>query len=358
MAIAIALAQLLVGLFAAVMVDRWSRRRVMIVSDLVRAGLVLGFLAVTSGERLWFLYLIAFTQSAVGTFFNPAGATLLAELLPAERLLTANSSFRDMSRVVAGVGGVALAGLLASVDSIAAVFLIDAATFAMSAALVARVAAPPARRRRAPSRFARDLGDGLVLIRRSRMVVGVITVGSVAMFGLGAVNVLLVPFVVGDLGASEAWFGGLEGAMVAAMVGSAAVVAAAAQRINPMRLISAGAVGLGAGVAGLALTQAAWQLLPLMFAAGACVTPLQAAVTTLLQTKVPHELRARTQAAFATLIAGANLASMSLVGAAAAVAGVRGVLVAAGFVVVSAGVAARPLLRGPAASAQPVLGVR
>jgi MFS family permease len=357
MAIAIALAQLLVGLFAGVMVDRWSRRRVMIVSDLVRAGLVLGFLAVTSGERLWFLYLIAFTQSAVGTFFNPARATLLAELLPAQRLVAANSSF-DTSRVVAGVGGVALAGLLASVDSIAAVFLIDAATFAMSAALVARVAAPAARHRRAPSRFARDLGDGLVLIRRSRMVVGVITVGSVAMFGLGAVNVLLVPFVVGDLGASEAWFGGLEAAMVAAMVGSGAVVAAAAQRINPMRLISAGAVGLGAGVAGLALTQAAWQLLPLMFAAGACVTPLQAAVTTLLQTKVPHELRARTQAAFATLIAGANLASMSLVGAAAAVAGVRGVLVAAGFVVVSAGVAARPLLRGPAASAQPVLEVR
>ena len=150
MAIAIALAQLLVGLFAGVMVDRWSRRRVMIASDLVRAGLVLGFFAVTSGERLWFLYLIAFTQSAVGTFFNPARATLLAELLPAERLLTANSSF-DMSRVVAGVGGVALAGLLASAGSIAAAFLIDAATFAMSAALVARVAAPPARRRRAPS---------------------------------------------------------------------------------------------------------------------------------------------------------------------------------------------------------------
>ena len=329
----------------------------MVVSDLVRAGLVLAFLAVTSGQRLWLLYLIAFTQSAVGTFFNPARATLLAELLPAERLLAANSFF-DMSRVVAGLGGVALAGFLASVDSIAAVFLIDAATFAMSAALIARVAAPPARPRGARSRFLRDLGDGLGLIRRSRVVVGVITVGSVAMFGLGAVNVLLVPFVVGDLGASEAWFGGLEAAMVVAMVGSGAVVAAAAQRIKPMTLINAGAVGLGAAVAGLALTQAAWQLLPLMFAAGACVTPLQAAVTTLLQTTVPRELRARTQAAFATVVSGANLASMSLAGAAAAVAGVRGVLVGAGFIVVSAGVAARALLGAAPATAQTVVDVR
>ena len=111
-------------------------------------------------------------------------------------------------------------------------------------------------------------------------------------------------------------------------------------------------------MAGLALTQAAWQLLPLMFAAGACVTPLQAAVTTLLQTTVPHELRARTQAAFGTLVSGANLASMSLAGAAAAVAGVRTVLVAAGFIVVSAGVGARALLRAAPAPAQPVLEVR
>jgi MFS family permease len=125
-----------------------------------------------------------------------------------------------------------------------------------------------------------------------------------------------------------------------------------------MKLISAGAVGLSTAVAGLAVTQVAWQLLPFMFAAGACVTPLQAAVTTLLQTTVPKELRGRTQAAFATLVSGANLVSMSMAGAAASVAGVRGVLVAAGFTVASAAVAARVLLRTARAPAQPVLDVR
>jgi MFS family permease len=76
----------------------------MIVSDLIRAVLVLGFLAVTTADRLWLLYALAFAQSAVGTFFNPARATLLAEVLPADRLLPANS-LSDMSRIVGGVAG-------------------------------------------------------------------------------------------------------------------------------------------------------------------------------------------------------------------------------------------------------------
>jgi MFS family permease len=47
-AIAIALPQLLVGLPAGVLVDRWNPRRVMIASDLARAVLVLGFIAVVT----------------------------------------------------------------------------------------------------------------------------------------------------------------------------------------------------------------------------------------------------------------------------------------------------------------------
>src|SRR3712207_3719679 len=69
-AVAIALPQLLVGLVACVLVDRWQRRHVMITSDLIRAALVLGFIAVGTADRMWLLYLLAFAQSAVGTFFN------------------------------------------------------------------------------------------------------------------------------------------------------------------------------------------------------------------------------------------------------------------------------------------------
>ncbi|HXV04161.1 MAG TPA: MFS transporter [Gaiellaceae bacterium] len=354
-AIAIALPQLLVGLLAGVMVDRWSRRRVMIASDLVRAGLVLGFIAVTSSERLWLLYLIAFTQSAVGTFFNPARAAFLAEVLPSDRLLPANS-LSEMSRVVAGVAGVAAAGVLASLGSLSVVFVVDSITFLVSAGLVALVPQSPRGRDGPRARVLADLVTGLALIARSRTLMGVVTAGAVGMLGLGAVNVLLVPFVVGVLGASEAWFGALEGAMVAAMVISGVLVAAVARSLQPTHLISAGAVGIGVGVGGIGFTHQVWQLLPLLFLAGASVTPLQASVTTLLQTTVQPEVRARTQAAFNTLVSGANLASISLAGAAAAAIGVRNVFGAAAVIVIAAGVAAHLVFRGAAsASATPIL---
>ncbi len=345
-AIAVALPQLVVGLLAGVLVDRWNRRRVMIASDLLRALLVLGFLAVTTSDRLWLLLALAFSQSAVGTFFNPARATLLAELLPADRLLSANS-LSEMSRVVAGVAGVGTAGALASVSSdLRIVFILDALTFLVSAALIARL---HERRRSAretpPGRLLAELGEGLRLVLGSRILFGVVTAGAVAMFGLGAVNVLLVPFVVADLDASEAWFGALEAALVTAMITTGALLAAFSPRASPTKLITVGALGLGTSVAAIGACQAPEQLAILLFAAGLFLTPLQASVTTILQTAVASELRGRAQASFTTLVSGANLASMSLAGIAAATAGIRQTFVAAGAVVVTAGLASLAAFR-------------
>jgi predicted MFS family arabinose efflux permease len=346
-AIAIALPQLLVGLFAGAFVDRWSRRRVMISADVLRAGLVLGFLAVTTADRLWLLYVLAFAQAAIGTFFNPARAAMTADLVPADRLLAANS-LSEMSRVVAGVIGVGAAGVLAGASSdLSLVFIVDAATFAMSAILIALIReSRPAPVKIAPAPLLSEVGTGLRLIFGSRVLVGVVAAGSFAMLGLGAVNVLMVPFVVEELGASEAWFGPLEAAQVAAMVTTGSLIVVFARWARPTTLISVGAIGLGAAVAAMAACVKAWQLMPLVFAAGWFVTPIQASVTTILQTAVPAQLRGRAQASLATVISASNLASMACAGLAAGAAGSRSVFVASGLIVVAAGFISAAAFRG------------
>jgi MFS transporter, DHA3 family, macrolide efflux protein len=352
-AIAIALPQLLVGLFAGVLVERWDRRRLMILADFARALLVLGFLAVTTADRLWLLLVLALAQSTIGTFFSPARSTLIAELLPADRLLPANS-LCELSRVVAGVAGTGAAGLLATANpTLSAVFVVDSATFLVSAVLVALVRAPRRPRDRAPSGTLRELEAGLRVVFGSRVLVGVVAAGAVAMLGLGAVNVLLVPFVVGELAASAAWFGPLEAAQVAAMVTAGTLVAAFSSRLRPPNLVSVGAFGLGVSVMALAACAAPWQLAIVLFAAGCCVAPLQAAVTTLLQTQVSPDYRARAHAAFMTLVSGAGLVSMSLVGFAAETAGTRGVFLGAGAIVVVAGVVSAAAFHGASSVPRP-----
>ena len=109
MAIALAVPAIVVGPIAGVFVDRWDRRRVMLASDLIRAGLVLGFILVASTDRLWLMYVIAIAHATVGTFFTPSRMALIPRVVPREGLMAANS-LNQLTRVLAAVFGSALAG--------------------------------------------------------------------------------------------------------------------------------------------------------------------------------------------------------------------------------------------------------
>ena len=92
MAICLAIPPLTIGLFAGAYVDRADRRRIMLASDLLRAGTVLGFVLVGSPDELWLLFILAFVQASVGTFFTPARVAAAMPLALASRSHSAQSS--------------------------------------------------------------------------------------------------------------------------------------------------------------------------------------------------------------------------------------------------------------------------
>lgn len=338
-AVAVALPQLLFGLFAGVLVDRWNRKRVMIASDLSRAFLVLGFLVVSSADRMWLLYVVAFVQASIGTLDNPARASVLPQIVGQENLLGANSFFQS-TIIIVGVAGTATAGVIAGVfDTLAPAFVLDAVTFAVSAALVTRIAiegrpspSPATGGEKEAGGMWRELKTGVRYIVSSPMLRMVVITAGVVMLGLGAVNVLLVPFVVDELAVPETWFGLLEAAQVTSMVLAGGLVTAAARRIRPGRLLVVGLTGLAVGVAAMSLAQNVWHLIGLLFAVGWFVTPTQAAVSTIVQTEVPMEALGRVSSSLGTVTTTASVASMALSGVAAAAFGLRSVFVVAGVI--------------------------
>ena len=346
-AVAVALPQLLFGLFAGVLVDRWDRKRVMIASDLARAFLVLGFLAVSSADRMWLLYAVAFVQASIGTLDNPARSSVVPQLVGKDNLLAANSFFQSPIIIVA-VAGTATAGVIAGVfDTLAPAFVLDAVTFAVSAALVTRIGiekrlpSVPRAGERACSGIWSELTAGLRQIVSSPMLRTVVVTAGVVMLGLGAVNVLLVPFIVDELAVPETWFGLLEAAQVTSMVLAGALLAAAAQRLGPgrllpRRLLIVGLTGVAVVVAAMSLAQSVWHMVGLLFAVGWFVTPTQAAVTTIIQTEVPAEALGRVSSSLGTVSTSAQVASMALSGVAAAAFGIRTVFVVAGGIVLLA----------------------
>ncbi|MBK9051947.1 MAG: MFS transporter [Chloroflexi bacterium] len=74
--IALALPTATLGLAAGAFVDRWDRKRVMIISNLLRMVLVMGFLLAAATNQIWLIYPVAFLHSTVGSFFAPPGGPL------------------------------------------------------------------------------------------------------------------------------------------------------------------------------------------------------------------------------------------------------------------------------------------
>jgi DHA3 family macrolide efflux protein-like MFS transporter len=363
MAIVLALPTLTFGLVAGVYVDRLDRKRVMVVADLIRGLLVLGFVLVDSPDKIWLLYLIGFLQASVGTFFNPARSALIPNLVKKEGLLAANSLSQTTQIIFSLLGTAAAGGLVGLLDVYWPIFAIDAATFLGAMLLVRAIAyqrqVEPADKTISLKTVFSELTGGLRLTFGNRVLAGTILAAAVTMLGLGAVNVLLVPLIVNDLAIPETWFAGVEFAQTSAMILSGALIAVLAARFKPTFIVTAALIGLGALTALLSGISTPWHLILILFGVGWFITPLQASVQTIAQTAVPDEVRGRTGAANNALITTANLVSMAAAGLLADAIGVRTVFIVSGAVVAFAGLLAALVFQGaeipiPAPAAEPV----
>ncbi len=364
-AIAIALPTLLFGFVAGAYVDRWNRKRVMIVSDLFRTSFVLAFLLVTTVDRMWILYVVAFIQASLGTFFSPAKSAYMPRIVGADHLMAANS-VSQMTQIVFGLIGTAVTGIIASMsDTLALAYILDASTFLISLVAISmvRADAAPQRSEAVDTSIFADIKVGLEVLRGSRILRGVLLGAGVMMLGLGAVNVLLVPLIVEDLMVSETWFAGFEAAQVVSMVAASAIAASLARRFGSTRLIVAGVLGIGVAVAAMSTVQSPWQLVVILFLVGWAISPLQASVSTLVQTEVDDAVRGRTGSALSTVLTGANVVSMAFAGTLAAGIGVRNVFLVSGVIALAAAGLAASMFRGAvpriemaqaAAAAEPV----
>jgi MFS family permease len=257
------------------------------------------------------------------------------------------------------LGTGAAAVLAAAGDSLAPAFVVDSATFLLSFLLIGRIrtSGAPETTGRESTRVWIDMKAGFGVMATSRPLRAVLISLSVTMLGLGAVNVLFVPFLLEDLTVSEAFLGAIEASQVAGLVISGTVVAVLAARLRPSSLVSAGLVGVGVFVAAVSGADAVWQVMVLLFLVGLSVGPVQAGANTLSQTLIDDSMRGRVGGAVSTLISAANVISMGLAGVAAASIGTRNVFLASGGVVLVAGMLAfwlfRELRVGSARPTQP-----
>ena len=127
---------------AGVVADRFSRKAIMIGADLVRAGLALGFLLVTSADRVWLAYVLTAALMGVAAFFNPAHAATIPNIVTRRELVAANALTSASWAAMLAIGA-ALGGVVAAVFGIGAAFVINAVAYVVSAWCISTVPIPP-----------------------------------------------------------------------------------------------------------------------------------------------------------------------------------------------------------------------
>jgi MFS family permease len=213
---------LFLGPVAGVVIDRFSRKAVLIGSDLVRALLVLTLLW---PQGAWHAYLVAAGLAAGTTFFNPTVQAVIPALTTEEQRLAANSVAWSTGRLVQIVASAVAGGLIAFFGT-RVVFGLNAATFLVSALLIAQLRIPAHAgqigegAKRGLESFIRDARAGLNFARNDRFVSRLLLVQSLASFAVGATGAMLVVLSEQHLGLPPAGFAWLIGAIgVGALVG-------------------------------------------------------------------------------------------------------------------------------------------
>ena len=235
---------LLFGLFSGALTDRWNRRRVMIVADLLSSLLLATIpLAAWLGTvTVPHVLAVAFLGPTIGVFFDGAVFGAIPTLVGRDRIAGANSITWSVQSVVEIVVPSTVGMLLAVLDA-AWLLGFDALTFALSAALIAGIHRPmhDASRRHEPltvGLLLRDIREGLRFLVRHDGVRTMTMVGFLQCVSLGGFMSLTVVWLDRVLGlGTEGWrFGVTYGAWAVGGLAAALALPRLVRSVTPARI--------------------------------------------------------------------------------------------------------------------------
>lgn len=295
----------LIGPFAGVFIDRWSRRRIMVVAPLLRAAPVFLVLLSPTREAVLF-YAGALWVTSVNRFFLSTAQAVVPRLVPLEDLLAANS-VATVGGTVALLVGVFSGGLAADAWGNGAIVTLAALAWLVTSAVAARIRSDlrphqlpesPELVRHQLRRVAMEFAEGMRDIARTPRAVGPIASISVDQMGQGLVLVLaLVVFRerFGEGIGSFSWLIGAGG--VGVFLGLVTVARLDARYPRP-RIVAGSFVLGGIALLGVALFLNRWTVLLASFVVGLSFAWKKVPIDTMVQEAVPDGLRGRVFAVY------------------------------------------------------------
>jgi len=357
--LAATLPNLFLGPIAGPFVDRWDQKWVMVVSDILRGGLVL-IIPVAAQANIAYVYPLVFLVTTVSLFFRPAKAAVVPRIVEPDDLLAANSAVWT-AETIADIAGYPLAGLLVAflTAQLALAFWLDAATYLISALLIIGLTIPAAVRVVGPPvtgavrAFLAELRDGWHVLRRQPTLFQNTLVSTVAQLSVGTTLALTIVYARDVLDGRFIPYP-QNYAAIDALIGvgnlfGGLVVGAIGNRLRKGWMVVIGFVVMGLATLFLGLTQNVLIALVAAFVMGVFNLVYVIPTQTLFAELTPEGFMGRVVAFRSSLVFGAMTLSMAVSSIAAEHISVGTVIAVSGAITVLAGLtgALLPAVRDP-----------
>jgi len=196
--------------FVANTIPSFDRKRILILSDLLRALCVsiLGLLVLAERAQMWHIVTVSALNGAVGAFFGPAVSAIVPAVVERDELQKANA-VSGMSLRLASILGSAGGGLIVSTVGAGGAYLVDASTFLVSALVLLAAAIPGLERvggvlSSGIGGVWRDLREGLAYLLSQRALLAVVILSTAVVLVAIPVAQLLPSFAENALSLTDA----------------------------------------------------------------------------------------------------------------------------------------------------------
>jgi CRP-like cAMP-binding protein/sugar phosphate permease len=317
---ATAVPSLFVGLLAGVYVDRHDRKKILMFTCLIQSVIV-GFIALTvEMDSILGLYVLILLNAGVKQFFDPAHDSLIPEMASDEELTAANA-FLSIAAFGSTAIGFAGAGLLASTVGLTWAFILDALSFVVCAVLISlmgRYPMPTPEDDASVAVIVQNLKSGIGTLFGTPIIRSLFIVGAFMFVAFGLWNVLLLPFSIQELGATEFEYGLQEGLTSVGFVVGSLFMARFSRLLPEPAWIVVSLVGMGIAGIAYALSTTVSVAILMVTISGFLQPPSSVSRSVLLQRHTPREMRGRVFSAFYVMrdvifligMAGAGLADI------------------------------------------------
>jgi MFS family permease len=291
-----------------VLADRWSRHRILVVTQVLSAiqSLALGVLTLTGNITVLQIILLQLFQGMVNSFDTPARQAFVVDMVEAREdlpnAIALNSAMFNSSRII----GPSVGGILIAAIGEGWCFLADAVSYvAVIASLLAMRLRPPGTARM-PLPLLQELRDGLAYAIGFPPARALLTnVALVSILGMPYATLMPV-FASRILQGGPGTLGLLMTASATGALAGTAWLAARRSILGLGSVIVAATAGVGAGLIIFSASRALWLSLLVLPVVGAGMMLQSASANTILQTVVDEHLRGRVMALYAMAVLGAQ----------------------------------------------------